>query len=757
MAPAADAVHETGIARSRPIFGTGLLLASAAALLLPATAAAAAIAALSVLWWTARLQPGRWLVGIGLGLTALLLSAAVVIERWPEPELGEGIATLEQGYARLWEDIAAAAQDAAAAFPEPPRQGMPEPPVFELFQRQVADHGAAGLTLFLIDPDGTVLAWAGDGLRNKPANYDLPRSGRIYRQGYTAATLLAVEPLTEGRRPWRLVAGRSFATDRLPFSTAGTSWPAASRWSLGEALATPSAGGWRLVYEDAPAMFVRPPEGADKRWTKTVRRLRRAGLVILGFTLVAMPILRAAGLSAAGSLPALLMTAGFAAWGAAVRLPMPVAAVMIATVGLVTWAFLRPRVSSVREGGGELAGAAAAIALAAAAWWFQSYFGSVDLAAKLGGSPTDFALRLTVACLGLGLLRLCGRRLGPSPGDRSAWLAAVMLCAAAAFHDLLLVALPLAAAGAGLTVRWLGGVDFRRRPAALTGLLVLAVVLGSVCWETAYREVLRSELEHDVLPKLAPPTPAEANDLLIELFDHLQGRDLAAILEQPGARAPGGGGSSAVAGGDLACRLWLESPLSARDGLSALVVEPLRGRPSTFTFGLSLEDDLELARDHARWQVPPVAVWHDSMIFGESQLTSSGRPWGRARYWFLPRPGFRLEVSELDELDAALVRGELHKKATDGLPATVLYGLYSPDGEAIVSPWQQQPALPPPVLAAESSRGRTAIPAGRAWFWAREDVDGIEVLYLPALVPLEGLERMGVHALGSLALIAFIG
>jgi signal transduction histidine kinase len=753
--PDAAGAGETAAARSRPILGSGLLLACALTLLLPLAAAAAAIAVSAVLWWIARLQPGRLLVGIGLGLTAVLLAAALVVESWPEPRLEDTVPILEDGYARLWDDVAGAAAEAAAAvgaLEEPPRPGLETGPAFELLRKEIGERGVEGLSLLLVDPDSTVTVWAGHGLLHEPDPFELPRSGRTYRQGYTAATLLAVAPVTEDRRPWRVVAGLSMPTDRLPFAAAGSGWPAATRWSLGDrSLGDPGAaapaGGWRLAAGDGPVMIVRSPEDPGRGRERAVRRLRRAGLIVLGCTLLTLPILRVLGLSGPGGLLPLLLMAGFAAWCAAMQVPAAVAAALVAAAGFASWGFFRPRPASLRDGGGELAGALAAVVLAAAAWAFQSRFGRYDLGATLGGSPTDFALRLTMACLSLGALRLCGRRLGPSAGDGAAWLGAAVLSAAAALHDRPLVALPLAAVGAALTVRWLTGVDLRQRPAALTGLLVLAAILAGVCWETAYREVLREEIEHEVLPKLAPPTSDEVNDFLIELFDSLEGRDLGDLLDRPGA------GTAA----DLAYRLWLDSPLARRDGLSALVVEPADGKPSKFTFGLSLGDDLELAARRVRWQVPPVAAWRDGMILGESRLTASGRPWGRARYWFLPRPGFRFEVSEVEELDAALVRGELHRRAADGLPAGVLYGLYSVDGEAVVSPWQEQPALPRPMLAVESSPGKTSIPGGRAWTWSREEVDGIEVLYLPVVEPLEGLERMGVHALGSLALIASIG
>ncbi len=756
-------------AQARVGFATAVLLASVAALFLPAPAGAGALALLAILWWLARPRPGRWLVGLGLTAVAALFAAAFALERWPQPPLTAGVPALEEAYVRLWDELAESAAETAALFAADPPA---EPPgeAFRRLQERLSPEVPRGTTLLLFNPDGDAVAWAGEGLLHEPEPYSLPSSGLLTLHGHTAATFLAVAPLSAVRRPWRVVAGRSLPTDRLPFSTAGSGWPAETGWSLAPPGTAVAAGAVELRRPGAPAMLVgspadEPPAVTGSERARRRRRVERLGLIVLGFTLFAWPILhltdprrrtrRARPDSPIVASPLLLM-AGFVAWALAAGLAPAVAAALVAAVGLASWSLLQPRQESVRPGGGEVLGALGVLALTAAAWLFQRHFGEVDLAATLGGSSAIFALRLTGCFLGLALLRLAAYRRSSSLSDRSAWLAALLLGLAAAGHDMPLVALPLLALGAAAAARWFTGVDLTRRPAALGGLLLLAALAGSVSWEIAFREEFRYRIGGELLPKVAPPTAEELNDLLVELYDHFESLDLA-----PRARLEGADDS----GGDLAYVLWRRSPLAQRDGLSALVVEPFAGRRSSFSFGLSLEENLELGPDPSRWQVPPVPAWRDAMAFGEAELEAAGRPWGRARFWFQPRPGFRLGVSEVDELEAALVRGEPHRRAVDGLPAAVLYALYSPRGRAIVSPWEEAPPLDPaivePTVTADTigrpvDRGRTPTPAGSAWTWTAEGADGVEVFYLPLLSPLAGLERIAVHALGSLALIALV-
>ena len=776
--------RRTGV---RAAFGTAILLASVAALLLPPPADAGALAALAALWWLARPQPGRWPVGLGLSAVATLLLAAFYLAHRRDPPLAEIVPELQVAYARLWDDLAAEAASAAARFAGDPQPGEPRQEAFRQLQEILASgQHAPGTTLLLLDPDGDAAAWAGVGLIHEGDPYGLPRSGLTWHHGYTAATLLALAPLSETRRPWRLMAGRSLATDRLPFSSTGTGTgagasagrlrPGEVTWFLRPAAAPAPPGTIALRHQGAPTMFVEPPRETASRWQKTARRTRRTALIVLGFTLFAWPILRAADRwrqqenrpaerapraeSPLADFPLLTM-AGFAAWALAAGLAPPVAAALVAAAGLAIWSLLLPRRPSVRRAGGEVRGALAILALTAGAWLFQRRFGAVDLAAELGGSAAVYALRLTGCLLALALLRLSGRRRGPTGGDGSAWLALLLLLAAAAGHDLPVAGLAILALGAAATVRWLTGVDFGERPAAICGLLLLAALAGGAGWEIAYREAFRDELASELLPKLTPPTAEELNDFLVELYDHFEG------LELPPGASPAAGADGS--GGDLAYVLWRRSPLAHRDGLSALVVEPFRsrsgsraggggGQPSSFSFGLSLAEDLELALSPARWQVPQVPEWRQAMISGEATLEADGRPWGRVEYWFQPRPGFRLEVSEISELDAALVRGEPLSEGIDGLLPAVLYGLYSTAGRAIVSPWEEAPPLAPAVLAAAAAEnpGRTRTPAGPAWYWKAEGADGVEVLYLPQLSPLAALERVGTHAFGSVGLVALV-
>src|SRR6185436_1564385 len=129
------------------------------------------------------------------------------------------------------------------------------------------------LTLMLVDPDGQPLVWEGRGLLHEPAPQEVPRQGYAYRAGFGAASLLAVAPLSDAPRPWRVVAGRSFETSALPFSPPGRLPPEAFRWSLVDRPDQAARGAWLLPAPNAPSMVVEavpgvPPVGV--RWAPVV-------------------------------------------------------------------------------------------------------------------------------------------------------------------------------------------------------------------------------------------------------------------------------------------------------------------------------------------------------------------------------------------------------------------------------------------------------------------------------------------------------
>ena len=276
---------------------------------------------------------------------------------------------------------------------------------------------------------------------------------------------------------------------------------------------------------------------------------------------------------------------------------------------------------------------------------------------------------------------------------------------------------------------------------------MLSALIGSISWEITYREAFRRQLEGYFLPRVAPPTRDELSDMQLEIQNHFDQRDVTNLL------APAAGPMDPQ---DLAFVLWSGSPLPQRDALSALVVETADGELSSFSFGLSLDDNLNFVLPPDRWDVPSVPEWYDRRIRGEAELALDGEFWGTVIYWFLPRPGFRLDVNEIGELNEALLRGGLHTRPVDGLPRGVLYSLHDAQGRAITSPWGEAPPLDLARLEADPPPTWLDTPEGRCWIFWLDAADGIEMLYLPRLTVRAGLERVGIHALGSLGWITGI-
>ena len=139
----------------------------------------------------------------------------------------------QRHYARLWNSLWSEAKAAAATLaPLVPESGrdLDRAARIDAFRRLAQlEVGAGGGRhgLLLVDSDGAAVAWAGEGLLHELKPEAMPRAGPAFAAGWSAATLLAVEPLDGSRRPWRVIAGASFPTRELPF---GRHEPL--RWSL---------------------------------------------------------------------------------------------------------------------------------------------------------------------------------------------------------------------------------------------------------------------------------------------------------------------------------------------------------------------------------------------------------------------------------------------------------------------------------------------------------------------------------------------
>ena len=647
--------------------------------------------------------------------------------------------------------------------------------LFEILGRWLERPNDEAVSLLLYDSGGEAVAWAGDGLLHEP-ELTPPRVGRSFRLGQTAVTLTSTVSVPMGdRRPWRLLAGLSRPTDVLPFgagSRVGRWWLQAAAEAESEsapptASPEPTAGedpdpearafattAVAIPRPDAPTLWIEPAAaegsaGSGEWW----RRL--AALLVGGSSLLVAILLlgdRFAGDRGSTAWIALATVSGVlvAGWD---LLSRPALFGLALAVGCVVAALALPggRRSPAAAGMAPLAGGLLVVGVGAAVLLFQRTWPVPELSLAFGGGAEIAALRLMV-CLSVlaGALAIARWRPSAPSRDLVAWLATVTLLAAAAVHDLAWLAAPLLVAGGAMAVRWLAGTTIERRPGVWGVALIFAALVGATAWETAHRVVLRETLHDFYLPRLAPPTGDEINDILLELDASFRSLDL-------GPRVAGD--EPEIDYHDLAFVLWRDSPLAHRDGLSSLVVEPLQGEDSSFAFGLGLDADLELILDPSRWRVPAVPEWQRSLIFGETPLTAHGEPWGTARYSFLPRPGFRLEVSEVDELESSLVRGVPHRRVADGLPRGVLFGIYDEEGKAYVSPWQEEPPLPNPELPFDEGPKRWQVfetPDGPSWTLIEAGDEGLEVIFLLQLQPSAALERVGVHALGSLLPIALV-
>ena len=787
-----------------------LLAAAVAAPLLPAPWSAAAVAAATAAWLALR-PPRRevWIAGVALGLAAAVLLAGWLAVRGPRPGEPAWRDGARRGYAGIWNGLWSEAKTAASALPplprDPDRLARLRPDLFRRLAGLERGQGGGRHGLLLLDPDGAAFAWAGEGLLHELKPEAVPRAGADFEAGWSAVTLLAVEPLGGERRPWRVVAGASFPARELPFGRHET-----LRWSLvrdpreadPRAIAVGLAGRPTLLV--APAL--QPGEAAadvpPPHWRLAPRRF---AWVAIGFALFALAVMRGIALvlpsppspiaTSSGPLErrqrglVLLAVGSGIAGGAAAGVPWVPLAFLVVGLALAATALRRPPLAA---GAGPsrppsrmrleraldraaVAAAAAVLALAAAALaveWLAGWGGGppdapLDPAGPLLAAPEVMSLRLAFAAAAFGLLALAGRRAGPAVEvrDRWAWLAVALLLAAAAAADLWPLALPLLAAGGAAAARWAAGRDVRRSGTAFAALALVAALAAAPALEIAYRLRLGRYAATELLARFAPPSPADVDRLRRELAVHFAGRDLAELVP----RAPAG-----LEPQDLAFALWRDSPLARRSTRSALAVEPFDGRRSAFSFGMLPPDDRgadrsgasgpdrgfdrNTARAEGRRPLPGSPLWppfwDDAMVEGTAQLTYRGVPWASARYWLLPLPGFQVaDRRRLVEVEVGLLRGGPAATPIERQTAPALYALYDGDGRSLLSPWEEAPPLDP-ALVPPHAAAIVSTPAGLARAHARPAGGGREAVYLPFELPLAALERTATIAVSDLAVLA---
>ena len=740
-----------------------ILLAALAAPLLPSPFSAVALLALGALWLRRR-PPQREIAVVGLPL--LVAVAALAGETLLRPRLDAPPETWRRaagrGYERLWRELERDAGAAAAALPRTLQAPLAAPastPAAQLdaFRRLAAQRpgrGAGRHTLLLVDPDGAPIAWAGEGLLHELGAGELPRAGRHFKAGFGAATLLVVEPLGAARRPWRVVAGASYATASLPFPAPDRE----RRWALVEdpgralpgALQVPLPGSPTLVIAAARRTAAAPP-----------LPLRPLAWGALAVALLALAVMRGVGLVLPVQRPearerrlwvAALALGGAVAAGAAAALPPATLAALAAGVALAVGGVVLPP----REPGrrppwlAPLLGALAAPLLGLAAWALGRGV-PPDLAADLFVPAERYGLRLALAAAALGLLAGAGRLGAGARGafwarERWAWLAVALLLAGGLLHDLPLAALPLLAAGCGLAAAWAGDRRWSEQPLALAALVLLATLAGAGAWETAYRLRLREAAAGELLARLMPPRAAALRPVAAGLDRHFRRRDLAQLLP----RVPAG-----LERQDLAFALWSGSPLARGDARTALVVEPREGERSSFAFGLPLDPQGRIDVRPERWPGARLPLDRALLLSGTAPLAFRGRSWATVRWWLLPEPGFRAAAPRpLSGVAEGLLRGEPGAAEPAGLPEAARFALYDAQGRATRSPWLETPPLPPALRRRAAAQAAVRTPEGPAMAYVRPLPDGWAAVLVPALRPLQAIERVGTWAFGTLALAA---
>jgi signal transduction histidine kinase len=712
------------------------------------------VAAIAWLWS----QPSRqeaFVALLFLGVAAAALGIRWGAEIGTRAPSADQVQEARKQYGRLWDDLQREAAQAALLLKKPPQDRASRLEAFRQLAGIEPASGRGRRSLLLIDPDGSAVAWSGEGLLHEFEADQVPRSGLHYQASFRAVTLLAVEPLEGSRRPWRVVAGASFPADVLPFPAD----IAARRWSLVDRPEQARKGALLVPLEGAPTLVLeRLAADASPVWP-WVPRLAWGSIA---FAFLALAVIRGVALVIPLDAPlpsqrperrswilALFLAGVFAAGMAAALAPVHLA-LLVAGLGLAVWGLFGrrpgppPRLWMVAA-----RGAGATLLLAAGAWAAQLDRKPLDLADGLLPSAETVALRMAFAAAALGLFALCGRRAGdePPPGDVWTWGAWAAVLAGAIFCDVPAVALPLLAVGGAAVALYANGQRLERGM-SLAALVVLAAVTASACWETAYRARLHTHAREELLPRLAPPSPTEVSVLSEEIHQWLAGHDLGDVVP----RAPSG-----LERQDLAYTLWRGSPLARPHALSAIVVEPREGAASTFSFGMPLTEQGQVDMSPVRWEGLRVPQWERSIIRGTAELRSGGRTWGTARYWLVPRPGFDpRDERRLVEVEAGLLRGGPVASPMEDLAGEALYALYEPDGRAVLTPWGEEPSLSPALRRPhqeEVSVATVRTPSGSARAYTRSSGQGWQVVYLPIPTPLEAVERAALPALGVLLIL----
>lgn len=703
----------------------------------------------------------RWLL-VGpflLAFLGLLAYAIATFSAWDSDRLQRGI---QRGYGETWASLDQLAEQAIARLGRPPAGASRLLEAFQSLSELTRQAELPGLSIYLLDPRGNPVVWAGEGLVHDLGPGVEVRPGRTYLASFSSVSLLSVRAIEGVGGEWIALAGRSFSVDSLPFST----WSTAPRardlqWSVQAAEAIAPDHLLSVELAETPTLIVDVEARQGSTWSSSVghKVLRIAWLLTGLLLLIFAGSSSAPGLANRDSSP----TALSEPFRTTVLLAAGVTALMLAS-GVETWAVVAAPVGVILTmlglrrapmgGSPRLAvvvGVASSGLLLAVAIAVQRRDGTRELGHGLAAGPEDLATGLAIFCLAFGLLSLTRGRSGEESVEarRWAWLAAGLLLVAAASRDLTWVAAGglLVAGAASAAWAWCGlrGI----RPASLLTLTALAALTSAVGWQTAYRICRLDQLESTLLAATALPTDDEMDGISGKLADFFIAKD----AEDFSVADPEGLNRQ-----DLAFEVWRHSPLSSFGALSALTVVSPDGWRSTFSFGLPMGEEGDLDPAPSRWDRLQVPGWEGALLGGDGFLVLHGRPWARVHFWLALRPGFRLEAEGVEDLAAGLLRGgpAARGPATRGL-GTTIFTLWDASGAPQLTPWTETPPLEDRFL--DGGRGVMQTPEGPADVVAASDTGLVRLLVLPRLGPLGslgGVFLQVVETVGTLALLALI-
>lgn len=738
------------IASRLRLLDLGLLALWPLCLGLEGVARGVALLAVASAWiaFSGRPKRERWSVAVGLAVALAGLP-------WAMREAVAGALSaaderrLVAGWEGTWEELdrgseAAARSVAPALDAEALRRAFAE-------LSAASERRGAPLGLLLIDPDGAIVAWAGELPVHTIEAPGLPGAEWAVRTSYGAVTLLRLAALeTAASSPgWRLAATRSLATDRLAFLPAGDPLRPAWRWGIEPAPPAVARTARRFETAGRPGFWVAPAPGAASAVAASPLDLAALGLALAFFALAVQRGIAAAvrrGTLAAIAAPpseplaALAFALGLAAVG------LGFSSLLGLALGVAT-AALGAALGAVRRGPPVMARAVATLggpAALATAWLAQQSVGPLDLTGAAWPLPRSALLLLLVALAAATAWFWAARAGEEHRFGGAAFAVAVALLVAGGLlaERWVLCALLLALVGP-LAAQALAQALERGWVATLVAGVVLTGLASGAAWESARFLRLRSQIA-PALDRLEPPTAAALDSFAAEINDRFDGLDLEGL---------GPGGEAAPEPLDLAATLWSRSPLAREDALSALAVLRPGSRPSLFAFGLPVDASGALDRDPGRWAEIALPGWDDRLISGESALERGGEAAWRVRWWLAPRPGFAAEARPIHDLAPALLRGAPLAARSDAqaLAPPLRFALFDGDGRPVRTPWAEEAPRREALLALRESEARLVTPDGPVWGRVRAIAGGLTLVYFPGLTVGRAVERLAEH-LSALAL-----